>query len=81
MLVTIDVDGQKVEAAEGALLGHVLHWVKGPRLRQSPRAGAPRGLYCGMGVCFECLVRVDGRDGVRSCLQPVRDGMTVETGT
>jgi sarcosine oxidase subunit alpha len=41
--------------------------------------GAPRAPLCAMGTCFECRVIVDGRAGRRSCLEPVRDGMTVET--
>jgi len=40
--------------------------------------GERRGLFCGMGVCQECLVEVDGVPGQRACMTPVRDGMTVE---
>ena len=40
--------------------------------------GQPRGVFCGMGVCHECLVVVDGRPGRRACLEPVRDGMRIE---
>jgi NADPH-dependent 2,4-dienoyl-CoA reductase/sulfur reductase-like enzyme len=39
--------------------------------------GSPRGVYCGMGVCRECLVTVDGRPGQRACMTPVRDGMAI----
>lgn len=46
-------------------------------LRQSPE-GHPRGLFCGMGVCFECLVTVDGQSGQRACLIPVQPGMQVQ---
>lgn len=42
------------------------------------RDGAPRGHYCGMGVCHDCLVIIDGRAGQRSCLTKVASGMTVE---
>lgn len=46
-------------------------------LRRSPRAGEPRGVVCMMGVCQECLIRVDGV--VRqACLTPAVDGMRVE---
>ena len=46
-------------------------------LRRSPRAGGPRGIFCMMGVCQECLIRVD--DVVRqACLTPAEDGMRVE---
>jgi NADPH-dependent 2,4-dienoyl-CoA reductase/sulfur reductase-like enzyme len=39
--------------------------------------GTVRGVFCGMGVCGECLVTIDGRPGERACMTPVRDGMTV----
>lgn len=77
--VTIVVDGEPVRAFEGetvaaALLAH------GKRvLRVSSRFGEPRGFYCGMGVCFECVMTIDGRPGVRTCQTPVRDGMRLET--
>ena len=46
-------------------------------LRRSPRTARARGVYCMMGVCQECLIRVDGV--VRqACLTPVEDGMRVE---
>jgi glycine/D-amino acid oxidase-like deaminating enzyme len=40
---------------------------------------APRGLHCGMGACFDCVVTVDGRVGQRACLTKVADGMAVES--
>ena len=43
-------------------------------------SGEPRGPLCGMGVCFECRVTVDGIPHRRACLEPVRAGMVVETG-
>ncbi len=39
--------------------------------------GSLRGVFCGMGVCHECLVTVDGRPGLRACMTPVQDGMTI----
>ena len=46
--------------------------------RRSVR-GEPRAPLCGMGVCFECRVRINGTPHVRACMTPVRDGMQVET--
>jgi D-hydroxyproline dehydrogenase subunit gamma len=40
-------------------------------------AGDPRGLFCGMGVCFDCLVVVSGVPGTRACMTWVRAGMVV----
>jgi NADPH-dependent 2,4-dienoyl-CoA reductase/sulfur reductase-like enzyme len=39
--------------------------------------GSPRGVFCGMGVCYECLVTIDGRPGRRACMTPVRGGMEI----
>src|SRR5579862_333314 len=41
--------------------------------------GAPRGLWCGVGVCQECLVNVDGKPSVRACMTTLNAGMTVTT--
>ena len=77
--VSVTIDGVDYQVEESALLGHVLHDVKNAGFRISPKAREPRGLYCGMGVCFDCLVSIDGCFGVRACLQQVRDGMQVKT--
>jgi predicted molibdopterin-dependent oxidoreductase YjgC len=75
--VTIVVDGRAIATFAGVPLGAVLH-AHDAVLRHVPDGGAPRGVFCGMGVCFDCLVRVDGRSDVRACVTPVRDGMRVE---
>ncbi len=78
--VTITVDGSSISAEAGRPLGAVLLGAGIEVLRHSVRSGAPRGLFCGMGVCFECLVTIDGTPERRACITPVRDGMRVETG-
>lgn len=45
--------------------------------RTTPVTSAPRAPYCMMGVCFECLVEIDGKPGRQSCLTTVREGMVV----
>lgn len=49
-------------------------------LRRSPVSQSPRGAFCMMGVCFECLVSIDGGPPVQACMAPARDGIHV-TGT
>ncbi len=77
-MIEVIVDGAPLQAPAGQSLGAALlssgRWV----LRSSP-SGAPRGLYCGIGVCQECRVVVDGLV-VRSCVTPVVAGMRVSTG-
>lgn len=46
-------------------------------LRESPVDESPRAPYCMMGVCFECLVEIDGRQNQQSCLTRARSGMVV----
>jgi predicted molibdopterin-dependent oxidoreductase YjgC len=77
----IFIDGEAVEVPAGSLLGHALHGLKDARLRVTQRVGQPRGLFCCMGICFDCLVEIDGRTGVRACIVPVRNKMRVETGS
>jgi D-hydroxyproline dehydrogenase subunit gamma len=76
-LVTITVDGERFEAPAGQALGVALALAGRLELRTSPTAGTPRGLFCLMGSCQECLVHVDG-EPVLACLEPVRAAMNVE---
>jgi predicted molibdopterin-dependent oxidoreductase YjgC len=72
-------DGEPVQAYAGETIAAAL-LADGRRvLRQTSRTGSPRGLFCAMGVCFECLMTVDGVGGVRTCMTPVRDGAQVST--
>jgi predicted molibdopterin-dependent oxidoreductase YjgC len=76
--VTIQVDGKAVQAYAGetvatALLALGLHTFR------HTESGEPRSLFCGMGVCFDCLVTVDGVDNVRACMTPVAEGMVIAT--
>ena len=73
------VDGQSVAVYEGESIAAAL-FAAGVRItRWTARAGEPRGYFCGMGVCQDCLVTVDGSPNVRACMTPVRDGLRVET--
>jgi NADPH-dependent 2,4-dienoyl-CoA reductase/sulfur reductase-like enzyme len=76
--VTITVDGRPVAAPEGATLASVLLGAGVTHFRTSV-TGEPRGPVCGMGVCFECRVTVDGRPHRRSCLIPCTDGLRIDT--
>lgn len=77
--ITIIVDGTPVPAYPGETVAGAL-WATGRRAwRRTRKRGEPRGLFCGMGVCFDCLVRVNDGVPVRACITPVADGMVVET--
>ena len=75
--VRFTVNGEAITANRGASIAAAL-LADGRRvLRVTERRGEPRGLFCGMGVCFECLVEVDGRGSVRACRTLVADGIRV----
>ncbi len=78
--LSIVLDGEPLEVPADASLGAALLAAGRLGLRPSPRLGSPRGLFCGMGLCFECCVTVDGLAGQRACLTPLREGMVVERG-
>ena len=75
--VEILVDGVPVPAYEGESVAAALLATGERTLRTTPRRSDPRGMYCGIGLCFDCVVPVDGVESVRACQTPVRDGMRV----
>ena len=72
-------DGEPVPALPGQTVAAAL-WSSGRMSWRTTRnGGRPRGAFCGMGVCFDCLVVLDGRPNVRACLAPARPGAQVTT--
>lgn len=72
-------DGEPILAYRGESIAAAL-LSAGRRTLRTTSHGQPRGIYCGMGVCWECTVTVNGRSGVRACMTPVEANSTVETG-
>ena len=78
-VVTFRFAGSEVTARAGDTIAMAL-WAAGDRvLRHSSRDGAQRAVWCNMGICYECLVVVDGVT-VRACTTVVREGARVERG-
>lgn len=77
--VRLTFDGATVEAREGEPLIVALLAAGHRVLRTMPETGAPRGGFCMVGRCADCLVVVDGLPNARACATPVRAGMAVET--
>jgi predicted molibdopterin-dependent oxidoreductase YjgC len=71
-----EFEGQPVPAEPGDTVGAALARAGRLALAVGPGGGA-RGVYCGIGVCFECVVEVEGVGRVRSCLQRAEPGMRV----
>ena len=76
--VTILVDGAPVAARAGDSVAAALLAAGLPVTRTTPVGGAPRGPYCMMGACFDCLAVIDGVASRQACMTTVREGMRVE---
>jgi predicted molibdopterin-dependent oxidoreductase YjgC len=72
-------DGRTLNAARGVSVAAALLQAGVRVFRHSVVGGEPRAPYCLMGVCFECLVTIDGVANRQSCLTEVLDGMVVES--
>jgi predicted molibdopterin-dependent oxidoreductase YjgC len=78
-MTSFDFDGSPVPFTQGQTVGAAL-WEQGVRSWRTSRfGGRPRGLFCGIGVCFDCLVEIEGRPDRRACIEPAADGLVVRT--
>ena len=77
--IALTVDGQEIAARAGDSVAAALLAAGIAACRTTPISGAARAPYCLMGVCFDCLVTIDGVGSRQACLVPVHDGMKVET--
>lgn len=75
--VTITVDGVTVTGARGQSIAGVLMADGRRDWRTTSVDGRPRGLFCGIGVCFDCIVTVNDLADVRACLRRAHDGDVV----
>lgn len=77
--VTIYVDGEPILAREGEPIAAALMAVGKLVFRYSKKRHEPRGYFCGLGRCTDCIMTVDGVPQVRTCITPVAEGMRIET--
>jgi predicted molibdopterin-dependent oxidoreductase YjgC len=77
--IAFAINGQRAQALAGDSVAAALFAAGVGHCRTTPISGARRAPYCMMGVCFECLVTIDGVGNRQACLIPVRTGMRVET--
>ncbi len=77
--IYVTVDGHAVEAYAGETVATILLANGNIIFQQDENAHAPRCLFCGMGVCFNCLVTIDGLPNIRACATLITAGMVIET--
>jgi predicted molibdopterin-dependent oxidoreductase YjgC len=71
-------NGQPLTAYEGESVAAALMASGQIVFRRTQQGHSPRGLFCGMGICYDCLVVIDGQPGRRACMTEVSDGMRIE---
>lgn len=77
--VTIYLDDQAIEAVEGEPIAAALMAAGKSVFRYTRKNNEPRGVFCAIGQCTDCMMTVNGIPNVRTCVTPVKDGMKVQT--
>lgn len=77
--IEITVDGKPMVAYEGETVAAALIASGVRSFRRTSKHDTSRGIFCGMGICFDCLMTVDGVLNVRTCVTYVEPGMKVQT--
>ncbi|MDO4166393.1 MAG: (2Fe-2S)-binding protein [Eubacteriales bacterium] len=78
-LVTFTYDGKTLEGYEGEPIATALRAAGVMAHRYTAKRQEPRGVFCAIGRCTDCVMVVDGKPNVRTCITPLVEGMTVET--
>jgi len=77
--IQVTLDGKVITAVEGQSVGALLI-TQGQRATRTTRhSGKPRGMFCGIGICFDCLITINGVANQRACVTTVEESMSIET--
>jgi predicted molibdopterin-dependent oxidoreductase YjgC len=76
--VSIIFEGNRLNVEKGLTVASALLVCGETVFRSSVVSGQPRAPYCMMGVCFECLIEIDGIPNQRACMIPVREAMKIK---
>ncbi len=77
-MVKIYIDGRELMVYEGEMIAAALIANGINIFRYTKHKNKPRGIYCGIGRCTDCVMVVDGIPNVRTCITPVKDGIIIE---
>ncbi len=78
-MIQFSLNGEPVCCPPGLTVAAALFHLGQRVLRTTPRDARPRSLFCGMGICFDCVMEIDGQSGVRACCTRIQPGMEVVT--
>jgi len=77
--IRIYVDGKEMEAYEGDMIASALLSNGKKVFRLTKKEKKPRGVFCAIGRCTDCIMIVDGIPNIRTCITPVKEGMKIDT--
>lgn len=77
--VVFELDGREMEGYEGEPIAVALRAAGVMTHRYTARFEKPRGIFCAIGRCTDCVMVVDGKPNTRTCVTPLKAGMKVET--
>lgn len=75
----IEVDGERIKAYPGETIASALLAAGKYRLRRTSKLQHSRGIFCGMGICYDCRMMVNGHPNVRTCVMLAEPGCRVQT--
>ena len=77
--IKVILNGETIETIDGQSVGAFL-LEQGTRITRNTRFNKlPRGMFCGIGLCFDCLITINGIPNQRACVTGVEDGMAIAT--
>ena len=76
--LAVTIDGKPFAARAGDTVAATLFAAGIADCRTTPVSGSARGPFCMMGVCFDCLVVIDGQPNQQGCMIPVAEGMRIQ---
>lgn len=77
--VTFFYDGKQLEGYEGEPISAALKAAGVMAHRYTAKTHEPRGVFCAIGRCTDCVMIVDGKPNIRTCITPLKEGMQVQT--
>ncbi|MCR4631073.1 MAG: (2Fe-2S)-binding protein [Treponema sp.] len=78
-LVTFSLDGNEMHGYEGEPIAVALRAAGILKHRETSKQHKPRGIFCAIGRCTDCVMVVDGVPNTRTCITPLKEGMKVQT--
>lgn len=78
-LVSFEFDGKPMQGYEGEPIAVALRAAGVMTHRYTTKEHSPRGIFCAIGRCTDCVMIVDGKPNIRTCVTPLKEGMSVRT--